>query len=58
MLTKPHPEGQVRQVYDALPNSTPAQARLAAMIAEAFINGMNANSIMTHDSAAEQQRQK
>ncbi len=58
MLTKPHPEGQVRQVYDALPNSTPAQARLAAMIAEAFINGMNANSIMTHDSAPEQQRQK
>ena len=58
MLTKPHPEGPVRQVYDALPNSTPAQARLAAMIAEAFINGMNANSIMTHDSAPEQQRQK
>ena len=58
MLTKPHPEGQVRQVYDALPNSTPAQARLAAMIAEAFINGMNANSIMTHDSTPEPRPQK
>ena len=46
MLTKPHPEGPVRQVYDALPNSTPAQARLAAMIAEAFINGMNAQEQM------------
>lgn len=44
----------VRQVYDALPRSTPAQARLAAMIAEAFINGMNARDIMTHDSAPEQ----
>lgn len=43
---------KARQLYEALPSSTPAQARMAAMIAEAFINGLNSRDIMTRDSAA------
>lgn len=49
---------KARQLYEAMPRSTPAQARMAAMIAEAFINGLNSRDIMTQDSATDQQRQK
>lgn len=56
MLTKRTPEDieTVRSLCDVLPHTTPAQAKLAAMIAEAFINGMNAREILTCDSAAAQ----
>lgn len=47
---------KARQLYEAMPRRTPAQARMAAMIAEAFINGLNSRDIMTQDSAPEQAR--
>ncbi len=55
-MTKAKDMQNTRTLLGEMPNSTPAQARLAALIAEAFINGMNARDLVVHDSAPQAQK--
>ena len=42
----------VSRLYAAAPQAQPSKAALAALIAEAFVNGMTAQECLTCDSAA------